>query len=99
MIPPFDKKVIEKLNLEGFSPDEQKEIIDTIEDTIRTSLLLEILNRLPETDRTELTSISMQGEGANEKCRNFLEMKIPNFADLITKTSLSVIGEFNALRG
>ncbi len=96
MLPPLDPKIINTLNLEGFTSEEQKEIVDKLEENIRTALLLEILNRLPESDRTELTSMSMNGSA--DKAKEFLQIKIPHFSDMITKTSVSVITEFNELR-
>jgi len=93
---PFKEKIKAEVNLEGFTLEEKKELIEKLEENIVAKINLVIMETLPDEDREEFFRISEKPHSvAIEK---FLKSRIPDISDLIAKSANDIIKEFNKLR-
>ena len=90
------KHVVAGLNLEGFTPREQKEIIERLESTIVESVTLAIVEKLSVDERDEFFQIAEKHNTV--KLNTFLKKHIPDIEALSRKEAKNVIAEFNKLR-
>lgn len=92
----FKEKIKTKVNLEGFTKEEQNEIVDRLEENIIAKVNLVIVSELTDADRDEFYKISEKPY--SPAMAAFLEKRIPDISKLITETADDIIDEFNTLR-
>lgn len=92
----FKDTIAEKINLDGFTPEEKREITVHLQEIIITRVHTALLDLLPPADQEEFYAISEKPY--SPELVNFLKEKIPNVKERIDKIVEDSIEEFNKLR-
>ncbi len=92
----FKDTIKSKVNLEGFTTEEQHEILEKLEENIIIKINLTLLDALKPADRDEFYTLSEKPQ--NPVLTKFLEDRIPNISAVVRKAADEVIDEFNSLR-
>jgi hypothetical protein len=92
----FKEEIKSKVDLEGFTREEQQEIIDKLEESILTRINRVLLEKLAVEDREDFRKLSEKPY--TPAMPQFLGDKIPNVSQLITDTADEVLEEFNRQR-
>ncbi len=92
----FKEKIKAEVNLEGFTAEEKREIVDRLEEIIIAKLNLVLLEALSEKDREAFYKLSEKPY--TPAMPEFLRQRIPNASQLVDDTANDVIAEFNRLR-
>lgn len=92
----FKDTIAEKVNLDGFTAEEKREIIVHLQEIIVTRVHTAVLDLLSPEDREEFYAISEKPY--SPELVNFLKEKIPNAKERIDSIVESSIEEFNSLR-
>ncbi len=87
--------MIQELKLDGFTEQEQQEILDVLEENIVVKINNDIFGLLDEADRTIFISLCETPD--NEQIGIFINEKIPDVNGLITRAAQHIIREFKAL--
>jgi len=90
------KEIAEKLDLSGYSSEEQEKIISMLLENVSAKLNIAILDRLSEEERAELEKFSDAGK--NEEAMNFLSLKISDLQEVIDGTAAKIVEEFKKSR-
>ncbi|MFA6252023.1 MAG: hypothetical protein WCX74_01330 [Candidatus Paceibacterota bacterium] len=75
------KDIIQELNLENLSEDEQVEMISEMSDVVYEKIILKILEKLSDEDSVVLTNL-LSAEKFDE-ATDFINEKIPNFEEVM----------------
>jgi hypothetical protein len=80
-----------ELNLEGFTKDEQAEILDMLEENIIMRIHIDILNALSKEKRDQFFEVSEKSEP--EKIEAFLRKELPDFEGIIKNAAVTTARE------
>lgn len=86
------QNIIKELGMENIPMQKVEKVMQTLEENIQRTLVLEILNLLNLEDQKELNKILESEDGV--KITEFLQGKVPNLNPLIEKVAKSVVAEF-----
>jgi hypothetical protein len=84
--------IAKELKLEGFTPEEQQEIIDMLQENIIIKVNNDIFQLLDEADRDTFVTLGEQNDSTLFQA--FLEQKVPDINELVTKVARYVIEDF-----
>ena len=87
--------LVKELKLEGFTAEEQKEIIDLLEENIVIKVNNDIFNLLEEADRDMFLQVCETND--NELIGKFLESKIHDLQGLVKRAAEYIIRDFKSL--
>jgi hypothetical protein len=90
------QNVVTELNLDGFTPREQKEIIERLESIIVERVTIAIVEKLDEEHREEFYQLAEKHD--SQKLTTFLKKHIPDISKLAKKEAKATVAEFNKLR-
>jgi len=89
------QKIIERLDLSNFSPEEQSKILFLLMDNVSCKLNMAILDRLTEDDRRKLQKLSRAG---GKKVLNFIGSRVDNFSLLVEGVTKQTVDDFRRVR-
>ena len=86
------QNIIKELGMENIPMQKVEKVMQTLEENIQRTLVLEILNLLDSEDQKELNKILESEDSV--KITEFLQGKVTNLNSLIEKVAKSVVTEF-----
>jgi len=85
------EQIINKLGIEGSSPEVQDKILQDLANSVATRILLELSEQMSEKDMSEVASLLE--EGKEDEAEKFINSKVINYNDFRTKIEKETIDE------
>jgi hypothetical protein len=86
--------IVKDLKLDGFTPEEQQEIIDMLQENIIIKVNNDIYQLLEPKDRETYLVLGEQYQ--QENFGKFLQEKIPNIQELVTGVARYIVEDFKS---
>jgi len=85
------EQIINKLGIEGSSPEVQDKILQDLANSVATRILLRISEKLTDAEIDELSKLTDSDDGAGVE--SYISSKIPNFEDFKIQIEAELIDE------
>ena len=85
------EQIINKLGIEGSTPEVQDKILQDLANSVATRILLELSEQMSEKDMSEVASLLE--EGKEDEAEKFINSKVINYNDFRTKIEKETIDE------
>ncbi len=90
------ENLIKELELEKMPAERQEEIISQMDEIILKEMFLKVLERLDSISQTHFKKM-LEEERTPEEIRSFLEIKIPDYEEMMKKIIISLKDDINKI--